>query len=119
MIPGRALSAAGKTRVCPHCKATILANASVCPACQHHLQFNPSQAQARAATGTSALRVEGTVKHPGGEAPWEYSLVISVRNERGEETNRQVVAVGAIQAGEFRTVTLNMEVFKTAMPAGK
>lgn len=119
MIPSRALSSStvGKTRVCPHCKSTILASAIVCPACKHHLQFNPTQAQARAATGTSALRVEGTVKPPEGEPPWEYSLVISVRNEKGEEVNRQVVAVGAIQSGEFRTVTLNMEVFKTSGPA--
>jgi len=120
VIPGRALSTAGKTRVCPHCKATILASAIVCPQCQHHLQFNPSQAQARAATGTSALRVEGTIKHSEGEAPWEYSLVISVRNERGQEINRQVVAVGAVQSGELRTVTLNMEVFKsTGGPSSK
>lgn len=114
MIAGRGLSmAAGKTRVCPHCKATILASATICPACQHHLQFNPGQLQARAASTFSALRVEGTVRHPADEAPWEYTLVISVRNERGEEVNRHVVAVGAMQSGELRTVTLNMEVFKT------
>ena len=113
LIAGRAPSAAGKTRTCPHCKATILDSATICPACQHHLQFNRGQSQVRDVAGFSALRVEGTIKHPANEAPWEYSLVISVRNERGEETHRHVVAVGALQADEFRTVTLNMEVFKT------
>ena len=31
----------GKTRTCPHCKSTILESSSVCPACQHHLRFDP------------------------------------------------------------------------------
>ena len=38
MIPGRT-GAVGRTRVCPHCKATILESAAVCPQCQHHLRF--------------------------------------------------------------------------------
>jgi len=29
----------GKTRSCPHCKATILESALICPQCRHHLQF--------------------------------------------------------------------------------
>lgn len=110
MITGR-VSSAGKTRVCPHCKATILESATVCPACLHHLQFNPS-AQKRVAPSFSALRVEGTLRHPVHEDPWEYSIVISVRNERGDEVKRQVVAVGALDASEQRTVTLSMDVFK-------
>lgn len=111
MISGRPVITAGKTRICPHCKSTILDSAAICPACQHHLHFVPGQS--RALPGFSALKVEGTVKHPADNPPWEYSLVISVRNERGEEINRQVVAVGAMQAGEQRTVTVNMEVFRT------
>ncbi|MEY4931695.1 MAG: hypothetical protein RLZZ403_15, partial [Pseudomonadota bacterium] len=42
----------------------------------------------------------------------EYSVVISVRNERGEEIARKVVGVGAIDKGEQRTFTLAVEVFK-------
>jgi predicted amidophosphoribosyltransferase len=30
----------GKSRQCPHCKATILDSASVCPGCRHHLRFD-------------------------------------------------------------------------------
>lgn len=112
MIAGRANSAVGKTRTCPHCKATILDSATICPACQHHLQFNKGELHSRPLTGETALRIEGTIKHPGNETAWEYSLVISVRNERGEETHRHIVAVGALQPDELRTVTLNMEVFK-------
>lgn len=111
MITGR--STAGRTRVCPHCKATILESATVCPSCQHHLQFNPT-AQRRAVPTFSALRVEGTVRHSVQEAPWEYSIVISIRNERGEETKRQVVAVGALDADEQRTIMLSIDVSKPA-----
>ena len=117
MLPGRGnIGNAGKTRVCPHCKSTILESATICPACQHHLHFNPGQQPVRAVVGFTALKVEGTVKHPENESPWEYSLVISVRNERGEEINRQVIGVGALQSGDERTVSLNMEVFKTNKP---
>ena len=117
MLPSRtANSTAGKTRVCPHCKSTILDSATICPACQHHLQFNPGQQALRTVASFTALKVEGTVRHPVNEAPWEYSLVIAVRNERGEEINRQVIAVGALQSGAERNVTLSMEVFKTNKP---
>lgn len=88
----------------------------VCPGCKHHLQFNPSQQAVRALTSFTALHVEGKVEHPQNEAPWEYSMVISVRNERGEEINRQVISVGALQGGDVRTVSLSMEVFKTNKP---
>ena len=36
---------AGATRACPHCKATILESAVVCPACRGHLRYD-SAAQA-------------------------------------------------------------------------
>lgn len=38
-------------------------------------------------------------------------MVISVRNEKGEELSRQVVAVGALRAHEERTVSLTVEMF--------
>ena len=117
LLPGRTPpSTAGKTRICPHCKSTILDSATVCPACRHHLQFNPGQQPVRAVASFTALKVEGAVKHPTNEPPWEYSLVISVRNERGEEINRQVIGVGALNSGDERTVALTMEVFKTNKP---
>ena len=111
----------GTTRVCPHCKATILESASVCPACRHHLRFEPG-ASRNAPTSFSALRVEGTIRHPPAERPWEYSVMLSIRNERGEEITRQVVGVGALQPAELRTFTLAVEVFTPALatvPPGK
>jgi hypothetical protein len=117
LLPGRtSTTTAGKTRICPHCKSTILDSATVCPGCKHHLQFNIGQQPVRAVTSFEALNVEGTVTHPANEPPWEYSLVIAVRNERGEEINRQVISVGALQPGDARAVSLTMQVFKTNKP---
>ena len=38
-------------------------------------------------------------------------MMVSVKNERGEEVTRQVVGVGALQPGEGRTFTFAVEVF--------
>ena len=101
---------AGKTRVCPHCKATILESLTICPGCLHHLRFD-QQAAKRQVAANSALRVEGVVTHPTtATEPWEYFVVIAVRNERGEEVARQVVNVGALRNAEKRTFTLSVEV---------
>jgi hypothetical protein len=99
----------GKTRSCPHCKATILESATVCPACQHHLRFDPA-AQRMLPTETP-LRVEGSIRHPPEGDTWEYSIVVAVRNERGEEVTRQVAGVGALGADEVRSFTLSVELF--------
>lgn len=99
----------GKTRACPHCKATILESLSICPGCLHHLRFDQEAAK-RQVAATSALRVEGVIQHPTREEAWEYFLVIAVRNDRGEEVTRQVVGVGALQGIEKRTFTLSVEV---------
>lgn len=107
----------GKTRTCPHCKATILESSSVCPACQHHLRFDPKAiVERRLQPAFSALRVEGGFKHPAGGEPWEYSVVISIRNDRGEEVARKVVGVGALGPNEGRTVTVSVDVFTAAGP---
>jgi hypothetical protein len=104
--------AAGRTRVCPHCKATILESAAICPACHHHLRFDPKAIAERRAQATfTPLRVEGLFRHPVGGEAWEYSVVISIRNDRGEEVARKVVGVGALQPNEGRTVTLSVDVF--------
>ena len=101
---------AGKTRTCPHCKATILESLTICPGCLHHLRFD-QQAASRQIAATSALRVEGMIEHPNtAKDPWEYFVVIAVRNDRGEEVTRQVVNVGALQMSEKRSFTLSVEV---------
>jgi len=98
----------GKTRTCPHCKATILESLSICPGCLHHLRFDQEAAK-RQVAATSALRVEGVIRHPPLEDPWEYFVVLSIRNDRGEEVTRQVVSVGALQSTEKRTFSLSVE----------
>lgn len=100
---------AGKTRSCPHCKAIILESVTVCPGCHHHLRFGPMAGQ-RAVVVKPALRVEGAIKHPGNDEPWEYSVIISIRNERDEEVARQVVGVGALRPSERRTFSLAVDV---------
>src|SRR5579864_6834143 len=99
----------GKTRTCPHCKATILESLTICPGCLHHLRFD-SEAARRQVAATSALQGEGMIRHPSLEEPWEYFVVIAIRNDGGEEVARQVVNVGALQGTEKRTFTLSVEV---------
>lgn len=101
----------GKTRSCPHCKATILESAAICPGCQHHLRFDGANAGARPGVSISPLRVEGTVRHPPTGDAWEYSVVLAIRNGRGEEISRQIVGVGALLPSEQRTFALSVEVF--------
>jgi hypothetical protein len=109
--------APGKTRTCPHCKATILESLSICPGCLHHLRLDQEAAK-RQVAATSALRVEGVIRHPPLEDPWEYFVVISIRNDRGEEVTRQVVSVGALQSTEKRTFTLSVDMMPPLHPAG-
>ncbi|MEZ4455697.1 MAG: hypothetical protein R2882_03970 [Gemmatimonadales bacterium] len=92
----------------------ILESAAVCPACRHHLRFDPTSVGADPVPSFSALSVEGVLRGPesGGEV-WEYSVMLSIRNGRGEEISRQVVGVGALGPDDERTVTL-VEVFKPA-----
>ena len=99
---------AGATRTCPHCKATILESASVCPACRGHLRYDDA-AIARAKTAIHPLQIEGTITPPESDTIYEYSMVLTIRNERGEEIVRQVVGVGALQPAEQRTFAVQVE----------
>ena len=99
---------AGATRTCPHCRAVILASATACPSCRKHLRFTPG---AEAQPTFSPLRVDGTVRHPNVGEAWEYSVVISIKNDKGEEVGRQIVGVGALQPGEGRTFSFSVDVF--------
>jgi hypothetical protein len=100
----------GKSRVCPHCQATILESASICPACRHYLRFDPHAAQG-GLSSFSPLRVEGTISHPSRGGPLEYSVLLAIHDEGGKEIARQVVGVGALRSGEERTFVLAVEVF--------
>lgn len=103
----------GTTRACPHCKATILDSAIVCPVCRHHLRFDQRMSESTHPS-FSALRVEGTIRHPAAGEPWEYSMLLTIRNDRGEEVARQIVGVGALLPDEQRTFTLSVDVFTPA-----
>jgi len=99
----------GATRVCPHCKATVLENSAVCPGCRHHLRFNAGATQTVTEEGYCALDVDGTIRHKVATEPCEYCVVLDVRNERGEQIVRQVVGVGVLQAGEARRLHVSVD----------
>lgn len=102
----------GATRTCPHCKATVLQSANICPGCQHHLRFNVANSEPQIA-GHAAMRLEGSIQHPGrGEC--EYCVVVSITNERGEKIARQVVGVGALAPGEQHRYSFSVEVIPAA-----
>lgn len=103
------MSRTGQARTCPFCKATILESASICPACRHHLRFVPQSAE-RTRSSFFPLRVEGTIRHPVDSEPWEYSVLLVIHDDKGEEVARQVVGVGALKPAEQRTFTLAVEV---------
>ena len=98
----------GATRACPHCKATILESASVCPACRGHLRYDEASVL-REKSKVVPLSIEGTLVPPAGDGAFEYAMVLTIRNERGEEVNRQVIGVGALWPDEQRSFTLQVE----------
>ena len=101
-------STLGATRVCPHCKATVLQSANICPGCQHHLRFNTTNAEPQA-QALSVMRIEGSIHNPGRGEQCEYCVVIAITNERGEKVARQVVGVGALQSGERHKYSFSVE----------
>jgi hypothetical protein len=98
----------GATRECPHCRETILESAGVCPACRHYLRFEAS-ADASEAPALTPLRIEGSIRHPADGDPWEYTVVVSICNDCGDEIARKLIGVGAMNANEQRTFTLSVE----------
>jgi hypothetical protein len=104
----------GATRACPHCKETILESASVCPACKHHVRFAgalaPGQSAEPELPAITALKIEGSIKQPADVASWEYSVVVSIKNEQGKEIARKLIGVGAMAPDELRTFNLSVEV---------
>jgi uncharacterized protein YbaR (Trm112 family) len=105
----RPASQAGATRTCPHCRATILESAVICPGCKHHLRFDKDARIAAAAATKTAWQIEGTLDAERMDAASEYSILVVVRNERNEEVARQIVNVGALQGAERRTFSLSIE----------
>ena len=109
----------GATRECPHCRETILESAGVCPACRHYLRFD-ANADASQSPVVTPLRIEGSIRHPADGDPWEYTVVVSIRNDRGQEIARKLIGVGALHAQEQCTFTLSVEaVAATGKRSGK
>ncbi|MGA2188009.1 MAG: hypothetical protein ABSH33_05730 [Steroidobacteraceae bacterium] len=106
----------GATRICPHCKATVLQSASICPGCQHHLRFSSGAAETDS-KGIAAMRIEGTIHHAVRDEPCEYCVVVSITNERGEKVARQVVGVGALQPGERHKYSFSVDLVPLRSPA--
>ena len=111
-MSGERPGSAGATRECPHCRETILESAAVCPACRHHLRFGAS-VEAPQPPALTPLRIEGSIRHPADGEPWEYTVVVSIRNDRDEEIAHKLIGVGAMNPNEQRTFTLTVE----AVPA--
>ena len=105
----------GATRECPHCRETVLASAAVCPNCRHYLRFHAGAgAEAPAQEpALTPLRIEGSIRHPADGEPWEYTVVVSIRNDRGEEVAHKLIGVGAMHPNEQCTFTLSVEAVTT------
>lgn len=96
-----------------------------CPACQHYLRFDTAPAPTQAIPGrskdvvrtgdtTTALQVEGRIRHPAEGGAWEYSVVLVIRDDAGKELKRHVVDVGALLVGDERSFNLSVEVTPTS-----
>ena len=101
----------GKTRSCPHCRATILESASVCPACRHHLRFENRRGEQPEQASQVALKVSGQFARASTSGPGEYHVVVVIRDAAGAELARKVVGVGGLAPGEERKVDLSVEIF--------
>lgn len=106
-------SAAGESRACPHCKATILKSSAACPICHHVLRFAAPGAAPQPNVTTCPLLVEGTLSHPGGGEAVEYSILMEVHDETGKLVSRQTVGVGALQRAEKRRFSVRVELVTT------
>jgi len=104
-------AAIGKTRSCPHCRATILESASVCPACRHHLRFENRRGEQAEQASQVALKVSGQFARSPSAGPGEYHVVVVIRDAGGAELARKVIGVGGLAPGEERKVELTVEIF--------
>lgn len=99
----------GATRACPHCKETILDSAAVCPACRHHVRFDAPPTVEEVAV-PSPLRIEGSIRQPADVSAWEYTVVVTIKDDRGQEIARKLIGVGAMAPNEQRTFTLAVDI---------
>ena len=117
MKAGR-ISAAGDSRSCPHCKATILKSSVSCPLCRHVLRFGSAAADEACNASECLLSVDGTIKHPGVGEALEYFILMEVRDETGKLVSRQSLGVGAIDKTQKRVFSLRVEMSSPGMSNG-
>ena len=55
--------------------------------------------------------MEGSIRPPDTGEAWEYAVIVTISNDRGEEIARHLVNVGALQPGELRNFTCAVEMF--------
>ena len=99
----------GATRACPHCKETILESAAVCPACRHHVRFDAAP-EAPESDIPSPLRIEGSIRQPADVSAWEYTVVVTIKDDRGVEIARKLIGVGAMAPNEQRSFALSVDI---------
>ena len=74
--------------------------APACPSCRKHLQVSHRATSPCSRPPRRSAWRPRFVTRAGGEA-WEYSVVVTITNDRGEEVGRHIVGVGALQPGEL------------------
>jgi hypothetical protein len=112
------VSAAGDSRSCPHCKATILKSSVSCPLCRHVLRFGSAAAEEVCNPSECLLSVDGTINHPGAGEALEYFILMEVRDETGKLVSRQSLGVGAIDKAQKRIFSLRVEMSSAALANG-
>ena len=100
----------GESWNCPHCAERILRSAVTCPVCHRHLRFDAVTTAAPTGRTVCPFTVDGTMRHPGTDTPWEYSVIIEIHDGGGETLTRRIVGVGALGPGDIRRFTLRVEV---------
>jgi hypothetical protein len=108
-------SAAGESRVCPHCKSIILKSSVSCPLCRHVLRFGSLGAAPQSKAIVCPLRVDGTIDHPGDGDTEEYFILMEVRDDAGKLISRQSLGVGALHPSEKRIFSLRVEMTSSSI----
>jgi len=106
---GRPRSIAGETRICPHCKGTILKSSVSCPLCHHVIRFVPGGVSVGLNPTRCPLLVEGTIHHVGDKGALEYCIFMEVHDGTGKLLSRQAVGVGAVPHAETRVFSVRVE----------
>jgi hypothetical protein len=101
---------AGHTRDCRTVARSIRESAAVCPSCGHYLRYGgPKPRWRRKPAVTSRCAIEGCIRHPAGGGAGEYTVVVSIWNDRGEEIARKLIGVGAMNPTSSARSRLSVE----------